>query len=159
MLFLFMSIIQTHYHFKLGFQKVDQHTGGKWVIHGTKYRKDNQLQSLEIPCRKSEGKITKVGNNFLDTYGGLLNLQHTKIQNGYIITRYCGTLGNIIQTMWTGSFNIIYIRGVNTRNPFCRSNRIFWNIQKEVMYVATVDQLGIAKFCPKQKIIFVITKS
>ena len=29
--------------------KVDQHTGGKWLIHGIKHRKDNQLQSLELP--------------------------------------------------------------------------------------------------------------
>ena len=39
-----MSNLQTYYHFKLDFQKVDQHTGGKWLIHGTKLRKDNQLQ-------------------------------------------------------------------------------------------------------------------
>ena len=25
----------------------------KWLIHGTKRRKDNQLQSLELPCRIS----------------------------------------------------------------------------------------------------------
>ena len=43
-----MSHLQTYYHFKLDFQKVDQHTGGKWLIHGTKCRKDNQLQSLEL---------------------------------------------------------------------------------------------------------------
>ena len=47
-----MSNLQTYY-FKLDFQKVDQHTGGKWLIHGTKRRKDNQLQSLELPCRIS----------------------------------------------------------------------------------------------------------
>ena len=41
------QIYKTYYHFKLDFQKVDQHTGGKWLIHGTKRRKDNQLQSLE----------------------------------------------------------------------------------------------------------------
>ena len=54
-LFSFMSDLQTYYHFKLDFQfqKVDQHTGGKWLIHGTKRRKDNQLQSLELPCRIS----------------------------------------------------------------------------------------------------------
>ena len=46
-----MSNLQTYYHFKLDFQKVDQHTGGKWLIHGTKRRKDNQLQSLELSCR------------------------------------------------------------------------------------------------------------
>ena len=28
---------------------MDQHTGGKWLIHGTKRRNDNQLQSLEPP--------------------------------------------------------------------------------------------------------------
>ena len=39
--------------FKLDFQNVEQHTGGKWLIHGTKPRKDNQLQSLELPCRIS----------------------------------------------------------------------------------------------------------
>ena len=45
-----MSNLQTYYHFKLYFQKVDQHTGGKWLIHSTKCYKDNQLQSLELPC-------------------------------------------------------------------------------------------------------------
>ena len=45
-LFSLMSNLQTYYHFQLDFQKVDQHTGGKWLIHGTKRRKDNQLHSL-----------------------------------------------------------------------------------------------------------------
>ena len=48
-----MSNLQTYYNFKLDFQKVDQNTEGKWLIHGTKPRKDNQLQSLELPCRIS----------------------------------------------------------------------------------------------------------
>ena len=52
-LFSLMSNSQTYYNFKLDFQKVDQHTGGKWLIHGTKRHKDNQLQSLELPCRIS----------------------------------------------------------------------------------------------------------
>ena len=52
-LFSFMSNLQTYYHFKLDFQKVDQHAGGKWLIHGTKRRKDNQLQCLELPCKIS----------------------------------------------------------------------------------------------------------
>ena len=51
-MFSFMSSLQTYEHFKLDFQKVDQHTGGKWFIHGTK-RKDNQLQSLELTFRIS----------------------------------------------------------------------------------------------------------
>ena len=52
-LFSLMSNLQTYYHFKLDYQKVDQHTGGKWLIHVTKRRTDNQLQSLELPCRIS----------------------------------------------------------------------------------------------------------
>ena len=52
-LFSIMCNLQTHYHFKLDFQKVDQHTGGKWLIHSTKLHRDNHLQSLELPCRKS----------------------------------------------------------------------------------------------------------
>ena len=39
-----MSNLQTYYNFKLDFQKVDQHTAGKWLIHGTKHHKDNQVQ-------------------------------------------------------------------------------------------------------------------
>ena len=46
-----MSNLQTYYHFKLDFQKADQHTRGKWLIHDTKCHKDNQLQRLELPCR------------------------------------------------------------------------------------------------------------
>ena len=52
-LFSIMSNLQTYYQFKLDYQKLDQHTGGKWLIHGTKHHKDNQLQSLEPPCRIS----------------------------------------------------------------------------------------------------------
>ena len=48
-----MSNLQTHYHFKLDFQKVHQHTGCKWLIQGTKRRKDNLLQSFEFPCKIS----------------------------------------------------------------------------------------------------------
>ena len=50
-LFFIMSNLQTHYHFKLRFPKMDQHTEDKWLIHGTIHRKDKQLQSLELSCR------------------------------------------------------------------------------------------------------------
>ena len=43
--------------FKIYFQKVDQLAGGKWLIHDTKRRKDNQLQSLKLPC-----SISKLNN-------------------------------------------------------------------------------------------------
>ena len=48
-LFSIMSNLHAHYHFKLDFQKVDRHTGGKWLILGGKHRMDDQLQSLKLP--------------------------------------------------------------------------------------------------------------
>ena len=50
-LFSIISNLETHYHFKFEFQKVDPHTRGKWLIHGTKHRNDNQLEILELSCR------------------------------------------------------------------------------------------------------------
>ena len=46
--FSIMSNLQTYFHFKQDFQKVDQHTRDQWLICDTKHRKDNQLQSLEL---------------------------------------------------------------------------------------------------------------
>ena len=43
-----MSNLQPNCCLKVDFQKVDQHTGGKWLIHNTKRHKDNQLQSLKL---------------------------------------------------------------------------------------------------------------
>ena len=39
-----------HLLFKIRFPKGGP-TGGKWLIHDTERRKDNQLQSLNLPCR------------------------------------------------------------------------------------------------------------
>ena len=50
-----MSNLQAYYHFKLDLQKVDQHTS-KWLIHGAKRHRDNQLQIMELPCRMSGGR-------------------------------------------------------------------------------------------------------
>ena len=49
-----MSNLQHNCCLKFDFQKVDQHARSKWLIHNTKRRKDNQLQSLELPCRISK---------------------------------------------------------------------------------------------------------
>ena len=49
-LFSIMSNVQTHYRFKLDLKKVDQYARGKWLIHGTKHRKDNKVWWLyKIP--------------------------------------------------------------------------------------------------------------
>ena len=49
-----MSNLQLNCCLKIDFQKVDKHWGGKGLIHDTKRRKDNQLQSLKLPCRISK---------------------------------------------------------------------------------------------------------
>ena len=49
-----MSNLQPNCCLKVDFQKVDQHKRGKWLIHDTKRRKDNQLQRLKLSCRISQ---------------------------------------------------------------------------------------------------------
>ena len=51
--------LQPNWCLKIDFQKVEQHAGGKWLIHDTKRRKDNQLQSLKLPCRISKLSIAR----------------------------------------------------------------------------------------------------
>ena len=46
-----MSNLENHDHVKLDFQKGGP--GSKWLIHGTKHPKDNQLQNLKRSCRIS----------------------------------------------------------------------------------------------------------
>ena len=46
-----MSNLQPNCCLKIDFQKVDQHAGGKWLIHDTKRHKDNQMQSLKLSGR------------------------------------------------------------------------------------------------------------
>ena len=52
-----MLSLQPNWCLKIDLQMVDQHAGGKWLIHDTKRRKDNQLQSLKLVCR-----ISKLGS-------------------------------------------------------------------------------------------------
>ena len=42
-----MSNVEPNCSLNVDSQKVDQHAGGKWLIHDTKRRNDNQLQSLK----------------------------------------------------------------------------------------------------------------
>ena len=49
-----ISNLQPNCCLKVDSQKVDQHAGGKWLIHDNKRRKDNQLQNLKLPCRISK---------------------------------------------------------------------------------------------------------
>ena len=51
-------IVRPKDHLNLNVTKLDYHTGGKCLVHGTKRRKENQLQCLKHPCRLSLGENT-----------------------------------------------------------------------------------------------------
>ena len=56
--FSVMSIIHINFLLKLNLKNVDQHTGGKWLIHHTKYHKNDQLQSLGVLCKISQRPLS-----------------------------------------------------------------------------------------------------
>ena len=65
-----MSNLQTYYHFKLYFQKVDQHTRGKWLIHGTKRSKAISCKAwnspVEYPSRECKHDIKESKGNLFN---------------------------------------------------------------------------------------------
>ena len=95
-MFSFMSNLQTYYLFKIDFQNMDQHTGGKWLIQGTKRRQVNQLQSLEppieYPSRECKHDIKESeGNMFHPIFkenvprgGNIQGVVHLQNQNYYV---------------------------------------------------------------------------
>ena len=54
-----MSNLQPNCCLKFDFQKVDQHVGGKWLIHDTKRRQDNQLIEGYIGHREHSSATQK----------------------------------------------------------------------------------------------------
>ena len=60
--------------FQTRIPKVDQHTGGKWLIHGTKHRKDNQLQSLEDSYSNATDKITRAKERLITHLYNIINI-------------------------------------------------------------------------------------
>ena len=83
----FMSNLQTYCHFKLDVQKKDQHTGDKWLINGTKRRKENQLQSLELlveyPSRECKHDVKESEGNMFNPIFSLI--QHNIVSSVYWI--------------------------------------------------------------------------
>ena len=65
-----MSNLQTYYHFKLDFQKVDQHTGGKWLIDGTNAARKISFKAwntpVEHPSREYKHDVKKSEGNMLN---------------------------------------------------------------------------------------------
>ena len=79
---------QTDYHFKLDFQQVDQHTGGKWLIinHGNKHGQAFQLQSLkplEYHCRECKHDIKESYCDFY-THEQWAGINHIQVIGAYV---------------------------------------------------------------------------
>ena len=55
-----MSKLQPNCCLKIDFQKVDQHAGGKWLIHDTKRRNDNSYQNVMNYSRNSKQSKKKL---------------------------------------------------------------------------------------------------
>ena len=74
-----MSNLQTNYHLKLYFQKVDHHTG---LIHGTKRRRENQMICVIWTLYKS--LLSMYGWNILYIFSKVPIEISFKISNWYI---------------------------------------------------------------------------
>ena len=55
-----------NYHFKLDFQKVDQQSGGKWLIHSIEHLQDNQLQSLIYTWYKIYIEVQAITSQYVE---------------------------------------------------------------------------------------------
>ena len=78
-----MSNLQTYYHFKLDFQKVDQHAGGKWLIHGSKRRK----VAWKYSSRLGSLHVTITGNGRMHMIYGACNICMHIIGNIHPLTQ------------------------------------------------------------------------
>ena len=58
-----------HIQLHMSKYKKNKITGGKWLIHDTKRRKDNQLQSLKLPWRVSKLTFKQLAVYMLHVYG------------------------------------------------------------------------------------------
>ena len=54
--------------FKTRFPKVDWHTGGKWLIHGTQHCKGIQSENLELPCKRTYWTVIKLLSYLILSY-------------------------------------------------------------------------------------------
>ena len=62
-----------------------------------------------------------------------------RCRRGYIFTRYCRTLSNVSQIIWTGFFSIVNICITNTRNGsiFDNDTGRKWRVINACLYVQT----------------------
>ena len=83
MLFSFTSNLQTYYHFKQDLQKVDQGIEGKWLIHGTKRHRNNQLQrgSVNMTLRSPKETCSIQYSRRMSRGGNIQGVVHWQNQN------------------------------------------------------------------------------
>ena len=84
-----MSHLQNHYNFKLDFHKVDQHAGGKWLIHSTKHHKDNQLHMMFDGVRLTIHQWRTVNRTLKQNVYGNLNISFLDNSRGVKICNRC----------------------------------------------------------------------
>ena len=96
-----MAHLQPNWCLKTDFQKVDQHAGGRWLIHDTKRRKDDQLQSLKLPCRISKkAEMQLLILNWVYTWNGNISCHFLIVFVG-LIAVYSGTLITLLKIIFT----------------------------------------------------------
>ena len=83
-LFFFMSNLQNYYHCKIDFQKKDQHTGGKWLIHGTKRHKAYfDIESLKCSSKNNSYSIVALHVHNSNVAQWILNICKYSAQHGF----------------------------------------------------------------------------
>ena len=90
-LFSIMSILQALFNFKLDLNTVDQHTGGKWLIHSTKTPQGQSVakpgtplwiiivENLNIKILIALEILKKICHDFM--YRQVSNIRRTLIDN------------------------------------------------------------------------------
>ena len=81
-----MSNLQTKYHFKLDFQKVDQHTGGKWLIHDTKTQEYPSRGSKHDTKESECNMFNPIYSRIISVVKNIQEVVHLQNQN-FLVTK------------------------------------------------------------------------
>ena len=104
---------------KLDYQSMEQHSGGAWLIHGTKFHKDSQWQSPELPrleCPSLEYKFDrKCFKNYIKWEYVKSNI--LKQSPGAKTSFGCMELQNQNHIVWEG-LNLYVVQMINNGHRF-----------------------------------------
>ena len=113
--------------FTLNLRKMDQHTGEKWLINGTKHHKENHSQSMEdtsnyiLECKPDIKKVPRTRTSLLCTfmYSRELTLYTLDIHWLWI---------SIMYVTFQGHMSMHYILHFAVANKWCNGTHCVWNI-------------------------------